>query len=64
MVYKNLFLAKDHATHTISRSRDVLTIKLTDVFVSVGTEMIALIFVQSQIELCTVLNYRFVQRRK
>ena len=64
MMYKNLFLTEDNASHTVSCSRDVLAIKLTDVFMSVGTEVIALIFVQSQIKLCTVLNYRFVQRRE
>ena len=64
VMYKNLLLTKDNASHTVSCRRDILTVELTDIFMSVGTEMIALILVQSQVKLCTMLNYRLIQRRE
>ena len=39
----------------------MLTVKLTDILVSVRTKVVSLIFVQPQVKLRTVLNYRFIK---
>ena len=63
MMYKNFLLSKDDSPNTVSCSRNMLTIKFADIFMSVRTIIITLIFVQSQVKLCAVLNYRFIKRR-
>jgi hypothetical protein len=45
IVNKELLLLQDYATHAIDGSRDMFTVKLTDVLVSVGTEIVSLVFV-------------------
>ena len=63
MMYKDFFFAEDNTSDTVSCRRDMLTIKLADILVSVRTKVVSLIFVQSQVKLRTVLNYRFIKRR-
>ena len=63
MMYKDFFFAENHTSNTVSCRRDMFTIKFTDILVPVRTEVISLIFMQSQVKLCTVLNYRFIKRR-
>ena len=36
----------------------MFTVKLTDILMSIGAKVISLIFMQSQVKLSTVLNYR------
>ena len=55
--------AEDYTSDTVSRCRDMLTVKLADILVSVRTKVVSLIFVQPQVKLRTVLNYRFIKRR-
>ena len=63
MMYKDFFFAEDNTSDTVSCCRDMLTIKLADILVSVRTKVVSLLFVQSQVKLRTVLNYRFIKRR-
>ena len=63
MMYKDFFFAENHTSNTVSCRRDMLTIKFTDILVPVRTEVISLIFMQSQVKLRTMLNYRFIKRR-
>ena len=55
---------KDDTTYTVKRTRNNLTIKLADVLVPVRTEIVAFVFVNSQIEFGSMLNHGFVKRRK
>ena len=55
------FLFQQHAAHAINGCKNLLVTELTDIFVSVRAEMIAIILVYAQIELSTVLNDRNVQ---
>ena len=64
IVLEDHFLLQDDATHTIRRRRYLAGIKLTDVLVSIRTERVALILVQAEVELCSVLDDRTVERRQ
>ena len=64
MVLEEHLLLQEHAPHPIDGSGDEVAIKLTDVLVPHRAEIVALILVQSEIELCTMLNDRDVERRK
>ena len=57
---QHALLLKNHRSNAISRAGDDVAVKLTDVLVSVRTEMILTVLVQTQVELCTVLDYRLV----
>jgi len=63
MMYKDFFFAENYSSNTVSCRRDMFTIKLTDILVPVGTKVVPLIFMQSQVKLRTMLNYRFIKRR-
>ena len=64
MMYKQFLLLQDYPTYTVQSCRQFLTLKFTDVFMATRAVIVSVIFVQSQIKLCPVLDYRFVQRRK
>ena len=57
------YFTEDYTSDTVSSCRDMLTVKLTDILVSIRTKVVSLIFVQSQVKLRTMLNYRFIKRR-
>ena len=54
-------LLQDDTSYTISGGRHLGGIKLTDVLVSVRTEIVALILVESEVELSTMLDDRTVE---
>ncbi len=60
MVDKHLLLFQNHTSYTIKGRRHFLAIKLTNVLVSFGTKIISLVFMESEIELCSMLNYCFI----
>ena len=60
MMYKNLFLTEDNTSYTVSCCRDMLAIEFTDILMPVRTKVVSLLFMQPQIKLRTVLNYRFI----
>ena len=64
MMYENLFFTKDDTSYTIGSCGDIFTVELSNVLVSVRTEVVPLILMQPQVELRTVLNYSFIQRRQ
>ena len=53
---EDYLLLQNHTTHTIGRCRYETGVKLTDVLVSVRTEIVALILVESQVEFRSVLD--------
>ena len=57
-------LLQDHAAHTVGGRRYLAGIKLSNVLVSVRTEIVALILVESQVEFRPVLDDRTVERRQ
>ena len=61
VVYEYNFLTQNDTTHSEGRSRNFITFKLTDVLMSIRAEVIAIILMQSQIELSTMLNHRFIE---
>ena len=63
MLEDNFFL-QNYTTHAIRCRWHEAGIKLTDVLVSVRTECVALILVESQVELCAMLDHRTVERRQ
>ena len=61
---ENRLTLQYHATHTIDCGRNETGIKLTNVLVSLRTEVVALILVETQVEFRPVLDDRTVQRRQ
>ena len=59
----DLFL-QDDSSHAIGGGRHLAGIKLTNVLVSLRTEIVALILVEAQVELRSMLNHRAVERRQ
>ena len=57
-------LLQDDTTHAVGGCRNEAGIKLTDVLVSVRTECVALILMETQVEFCSMLNDRTVERRQ
>jgi hypothetical protein len=53
-----------YATYAINRGGYYVTRKLTDVLVTLRAEVVALILVESEVKLSTVLNDRTVKRRE
>ena len=62
IVLEDDLLLQDDTSYTISGGRHLSGIKLTDVLVSVRTEIVALILVKPEVELSTVLDDRTVER--
>ena len=60
MLEDHLFL-EDDTTHTIEGSGHFVTIKLTDVLVTLWAVVVALILMQAKVELCTMLYHRHVE---
>ncbi len=58
------FLFQHDTTHAIRCRWHETGIKLSDVLVSVRTEVVALILVKSQVELSSMLDNRTVERRQ
>ena len=56
----NLFLQYDTA-HTINNNGHFVPFKLNNIFMPLRTVVFSLEFVDTQIELCTVLYHRLVQ---
>ena len=61
IVLEHHFLLQYYATHAINRGRHYVTAKLADVLMTLRAEVVALILVESEIELSTVLNHRTVE---
>ena len=61
IVLEHHFLLQYYATHAINRGRHYVTAKLADVLMTLRAIIIALILVESEVELCTVLNDRTVE---
>ena len=57
-------LLKNHTTNPVRSRRHEAGIKLTDVLVSVRTERVALILVEAEVEFCTMLDDRTIERRQ
>ena len=64
IVLEHYLFLQNHTTDTISSSRHLGSIELSDVLVSVWTEIIALILVQTEVELGAMLDNRTVERRQ
>ena len=64
VVLEEELLLQNHATHAVDGSWNLVTVKLTNVLVTLRTVVVALILVQAQIELCTMLNDGAVERRE
>ena len=56
------FLFQDNTTYAIKGSWHFITIKLTNVLVAHRTVVVALVLVQAEVKLCSMLNYRNIQR--
>ncbi len=54
-------LTQYHTSHTIGGGRYLLTVELADILMPVRTEVVALILMQPEVELCAVLNHRFIE---
>ena len=61
IMLEDYLLLQNHTTHTIGRCRYLGGIKFTDVLVSVRTEIVALILVESEVELSTMLDDRTIE---
>ena len=58
------FALKDYATDAIQRGGYFVTIKLTNILMTLGTEVVALILMEAQVELGSMLYHCHVERRK
>ena len=56
------FLFQDNTTYAIKGSWHFITIKLTNVLVAHRTVVVALVLVQAEVKLCSMLNHRNIQR--
>ena len=59
---KRHLLLQHDAAHTVDGRRHLDPFEMSDIFVSLGTEVIALVFVQRKVELGPVLYHRLVER--
>jgi choline dehydrogenase-like flavoprotein len=57
-------LAQDDTSDTVDGGGHRVAAELADIFVSVGTEVVALVLVQAKVELRTVLDDSAVERRE
>ena len=64
IVLKHYFPLQNNASNTVDGCRNLDTIKLTDILMTVGTVVITLVFVQTKVEFCTMLNNCNIQRRQ
>ena len=58
------FFLEHYTTYTIQCSGHFVTIKFPDILVTFRTEVIALILVKTEVELCSMLYHSSVKRRK
>ena len=58
------FFLQYYTTYTIDGRGNFVTVKLSDVLVTFRTVVVALILVESKIELCSMLDDCHVERRK
>ena len=56
------FLFQDNTTYAIKGSWHFITIKLTNVLVAHRTVVVALVLVQAEVKLSSMLNHRNIQR--
>ena len=61
---KHLLSLEDHAAHSVERGGHLERIEFSDVLVTSGSEVVTAVFMQSQVEFCTMLYDRGVQRRE
>ena len=55
---------QQYSAHAVEHGGHHVAVELPDVFVAVGTVMVPLVFVESEVELGTVLNHRTVEGRE
>ena len=58
---KDSLALQNNASHTIDGSRNKAGIEFADVLMSFRTKVVALIFVEAQVEFCSVLHHRTVE---
>ena len=58
------YATDDETILSVPQDDLIFTVELSDVLVPVRTEVVSLILMQPQVELRTVLNYSFIQRRQ
>ena len=63
MLEDHLFL-QEYTADTIKRGRHFVTIKLTDILMTFGAVVVALILVETEVELSSMLDNCRVERRK
>jgi hypothetical protein len=61
---EDYLLLQYHSSHTIDGSWNLVTVKLANVLVTLRAVVVALILVESQIELSTMLNNCNIERTK
>ena len=59
---KHELLFQYHASHPIHCRRDVVAIHLADILMPVGTVMVALIFMESEVKLRPMLHHGDIER--
>ena len=61
IMLKQLFFLEEHASYTVYGGRNLVTVELPYVFVSLGTEVVTPILMESQVELRSMLDHRFIK---
>ena len=61
---KHLLSLEDHAAYSVECGGHLERIEFPDVLVTTGSEVVTAVFMQSQVEFCTMLYNRGVQRRE
>ena len=64
IVLEHHFFPQQHASHPIQGCGHLVAVKLPDVLVSFGAEVVALVLVQSEVELRSMLNHGDIERRE
>ena len=64
VMYESLLFLEDYATDTVDGGRHTLPLKLSDVLMSLRTEVGTRILVYAQIKLGAMLNHRLVEGRE
>ena len=64
MMYESLLFLEDDAAYTVDSGRHALPVKLSDILVSLGTETVTRILVDTKVKLSAVLNHCLIERRK
>ena len=64
VVLEKELLLQNHAAHTVDGSWNLVTVKLANVLVTLRTVVVALILMQTQVELGAMLNDGAVERRQ